>query len=226
MHRSWYPNVDTVYIGTRHALTSKEVDVQRVLLHFAKLGKVPTLWFQGTYAHLQYFLPILKTTHHVRDAVPFQCLPDVLSQSPCGMQRCSPALMMMTDHYTIGVMPVSSSQRPQKPSRTWFQSCKCLVVRHLWGSVQESKRKLRNLYIYASSYMHSSSLYIRDTALHVKVRESLGHLGQWLYKSLIINDLSVSKKCPRRGFASWTSWTAVLIPAVIIVTATSQSGCR
>ena len=102
------------------------------------------------------------------------------------------------------------------PSRTWFQSCKCLVVRYLRSCGQESKRKLRNLYIYASSYTYASSLYIRDTALRVKVRESLGHLGQWLYKYLIINYLSVDKKWTRRGFASWTSWTAVLISASLI----------
>ena len=32
------------------------------------------------------------------------------------VQRCRPAsLMMMTDHHALGVMPVSSSQRPQNP---------------------------------------------------------------------------------------------------------------
>ena len=129
------------------------------------------------------------------------------SQSPCGMRLlmfsgADPASLTMTDHHTIGVMPVDKRTRQQKPSRTWFQSCKCLVVRYLRSCGQESKRKLRNLYIYASSYTYASSLYIRDTALRVKVTESLDHLVQWYYKSLIINYLSVDKKWTRRGFRS------------------------
>ena len=65
-----------------------------------------------------------------------------------------------------------------------------------------SKRKLRNL-----TYMHLHiyiiyAIYIKDTPLRVKVTESLDHLGQWYYKSLIINYLSVDKKWSRRGFRS------------------------
>ena len=76
--------------------------------------------------------------------------------------------------------------------------------------------------------LHTSSLYIRNTPLHVKVTESLGHLGQWLYKYLIINDLSVDKKVTKKGFASWTSWTASLISAVLIPAHHSHltAGCR
>ena len=105
---------------------------------------------------------------------------------------------------------VQVSKRPEPPW-TWFRSHKVLTVRGLRSCVQVSKRKLRNLYIYASTYMHSSSLYVKDNPPRVKVRESLGHLGQWRRKVLIINELSVSKKCPRRGFASWTSWTVPLV---------------
>ena len=43
MEQPLITNVDTVYIGTTNTLTSDEVDVQRVLLHFLKLKKVPTL---------------------------------------------------------------------------------------------------------------------------------------------------------------------------------------
>ena len=50
------------------------------------------------------------------------------------------------------------------------------------------------------TYTYASSLYIRDTALRVKVRESLDHLDQKSHKSLIINDLSVDKMWSRRGF--------------------------
>ena len=102
---------------------------------------------------------------------------------------------------------VQVSKRPE-PHWTWFRSHKVLIVRGLRSCVQVSKKKLRNLSIYASSYMHSSSIYIKDNPLRVKVTESLGHLGQWRRKVLIINELSASKKRPRRGFASWTSWTA------------------
>lgn len=35
-------NVDTVYIEPSHTLFGDEIDVQRVLLHFAMYGKVPT----------------------------------------------------------------------------------------------------------------------------------------------------------------------------------------
>ena len=118
------------------------------------------------------------------------------------VQWCRPASLMMTDHHTIGVMPVSKRTRQQNPSRTWFQIRKCLVVRYLRSCGQESKRKLRNLYIYASSYMHSSSIYIKDNLLRVKVTESLGHLSHWLYKCLIINYLSVAKKVAKKGFSS------------------------
>ena len=105
---------------------------------------------------------------------------------------------------------VQVSKRPEPPW-TWFRSHKVLTVRGLRSCVQVSKRKLRNLYIYTSTYTYASSIYIRDTALHVKVRESLGHLGQWRHKVLTINELSASKKRPRRGFASWTSWTVPLV---------------
>ena len=63
-----------------------------------------------------------------------------------------------------------------------------------------SKRNRHTFYIYTSSYTYASSIYIRDTPPRVKVRESLGHLGQWLYKSLIINYLSVDKKVVKKGF--------------------------
>lgn len=66
------------------------------------------------------------------------------------VQWCRSALMM-TDPYTIGVMPVSSSQGQQIPSRTWFQRRKCLVVRYLRSCVQVSKRN-RHTLIYASTY--------------------------------------------------------------------------
>ena len=36
-------NVDSIYIETSHTPTGDEVDVQRVLLYFAKFGKVSTL---------------------------------------------------------------------------------------------------------------------------------------------------------------------------------------
>ena len=102
---------------------------------------------------------------------------------------------------------VQVSKRPE-PHWTWFRSHKVLTVRGLRSCVQVSKRNRQTFYIYASTYMHSSSYIQGDKALRVKVRESLGHLGQWRRKVLIINELSASKKCPRRGFASWTSWTA------------------
>ena len=50
--------------------------------------------------------------------------------------------------------------------------------------------------------MHSSSIYIKDNLPRVKVRESLGHLGHWLYKYLIINYLGVAKKVAKKGFSS------------------------
>ena len=105
---------------------------------------------------------------------------------------------------------VQVSKRPEPPW-TWFRSHKVLIARGLRSCVQESKRKLLKLYIYASPYTYASSIYIKDNPLRVKVTESLGHLGQWRRKVLIINELSASKKRPRRGFASWTSWTAPLV---------------
>ena len=105
---------------------------------------------------------------------------------------------------------VQVSKRP-KPPWTWFRSHKVLIVRGLRSCVQVSKRNRQTFYIYASTYMHSSSIYIKDNLPCVKVRESLGHLGQWRRKVLIINELSASKKRPRRGFASWTSWTVPLV---------------
>ena len=105
---------------------------------------------------------------------------------------------------------VQVSKRPEPPW-TWFRSHKVLTVRGLRSCVQESKRKTANLYIDASTYMHSSSPYIKDNPLRVKVRESLGHLGRTYHKYLIINTLAASKKRPRRGFASWTSWTPAIL---------------
>ena len=42
MEQPLFHNVDSIYIETSRTMTGDEVDVQRVLLHFAKLGKVPT----------------------------------------------------------------------------------------------------------------------------------------------------------------------------------------
>ena len=109
------------------------------------------------------------------------------------------------------IQQVSKCPRDQNHLGHGSEVIKCLLPEVYEAVSKMSKRKLRNLYVYASTYMHSSSLYIGDTALRVKVRESLGHLGQWRRKVLIINELSVSKKCPRRGFASWTSWTVPLV---------------
>ena len=105
---------------------------------------------------------------------------------------------------------VQVSKRP-KPPWTWFQSCNSIVSNDLRSSVQVSKRNRQTFYIYASTYMHSSSIYIKDNLPCVKVRESLGHLGRTYHKYLIINTLAASKKCPRRGFASWTSWTPAIL---------------
>ena len=65
-----------------------------------------------------------------------------------------------------------------------------------------SKRNRHTFYIYASTYMHSSSIYIKDNLPRVKVRESLDHLSHWLYKYLIINYLGVAKKVAKKGFSS------------------------
>ena len=90
------------------------------------------------------------------------------------------------------------------------------VIKCLLSEVYEAvskcpRRKRQNSYIYRSCIQYTSSIYIKDNPLRVKVRESLGHLGQWRRKVLIINELSASKKCPRRGFASWTSWTPAIL---------------
>ena len=50
--------------------------------------------------------------------------------------------------------------------------------------------------------MHSSSIYIKDNLLRVKVTESLGHLVHTHHKCLIINYLSVAKKVAKKGFSS------------------------
>ena len=93
----------------------------------------------------------------------FSILPSVTLQNATPpVQRCRPAsLMMMTDHYTIGVMPVSSSQRPTKASWPRFQSCKCLVVRYLRSSVQDVQEEspyLLHICIYLYAFI---ILYIK-----------------------------------------------------------------
>ena len=72
------------------------------------------------------------------------------------------------------------------------------------------------------------AIYIKDTPLRVKVTESLDHLGQWYYKSLIINYLSVVKKWSRRGFAldhldhlpDLAGWLQQLNPVIVLLDAT------
>ena len=62
------------------------------------------------------------------------------------------------------------------------------------------RENLQTLIYIDHVYSIHHPLYIKDNLPRVKVRESLGHLGQIFYKPLIIKVLNVSKKCPRRGF--------------------------
>ena len=92
----WELTVAVILCTTAYAT---EQGIWGVSLNFTKFGKVPTCWFQGTYAHLQCFLHVLQTIQHVRDAVQLKSLPDVLRQSPHIMRqpllRCRPASLMM-----------------------------------------------------------------------------------------------------------------------------------
>ena len=162
-------NADTVYIETSH--TNDGWWSRRAPVSFHPFQRFCSNLAKFQHADFKALTHIFNTSFPPSDhtacsgccpiPVPPWRSPSVtLRNATPPVQRCRPAsLMMMTDPNSIGVMPVSSSQRPTKASWPRFQSCKCLVVRHLWGSVQDVQEE--------SPYLLHICIYIYAFIIHI-----------------------------------------------------------